>query len=519
MKTKIFIISIFVLIASGGCESFLEEDPKGIISPSTFFSSEADAKSAITGVYALMKNNSIHGQVGLDAWYSNGADVIGPNRTFGILTHICNYTLNESNAVDETQKMGIGVTWRDLSKMVLNTNVILANIQNNEAIQEDVRKELVGETLFLRAYAYYHMTNLWGDVPYWRDDISVKEIAELGRTDRDVIITDILEDLKIAKAQMPDLIEAKENGRASKWVASLLMAKIYLIEQNWQGALTECVDIINNSPYMMLDDYNAVFDPDNEYNTEIIWALDFAKDIDGQLERGHPAPGNGWWMPSMFTPRLRDEPLNSGDKEPLVAYLNSLGQAWNGTGLQVPLPDFINKFPTNDLRRPLNILETYGGIELKFQYMPKFWAIDLETSPRFNHRENKIIYRLADVYLMAAEAENELNGPANAYQYIHAVRERAYATQAEWELTGLDQQGFRETIYDERKWELASEDHRRIDLIRWGILLEVVKSTEYRVYTPGANIQPHMVLLPIPITELNLNPNLLDSDPTNNGYR
>lgn len=520
MKTKLYIISIFILIASAGCEKFLEENPRDIISPGNFFSSEADAKAAITGIYAIMKNNSIYGQLGLDAWYSNGADIIGPNRSFGILEHICNYTINEGNAGDETQKMGIQSTWRDLSKMALNANIILANLEGNEAIGEAVRNELIGETLFLRALTYYHMTNLWGDVPYYREDISLAEIATLGRTDRGVIISDILDDLQRAQDLMPDIIESKENGRASSWVAALLMAKIYLIEENWQGARDKCVDIINNGPYELLDNYNDVFDVDNAYNAELMWCMDFAKDINSQYEQGRPdLAGNGWWWPSMFSPRLRDEPKNAGDKDTLVAYLNSRGEAFNGTGLQVCQPEFVKTFPMNDLRRELNVAEEWGGIPLVSPYMPKFWSINLESSPRFNHRENKIIYRLADVYLMAAEAENELNGPANAYQYINAVRERAFETQAESELSGLSQQEFREAIYNERKWELACEDHRRIDLIRWGILIDVIKAGEWRVYDPAANIQPHHVLLPIPVEELNLNPNLLTSDPTNNGYR
>jgi hypothetical protein len=151
--------------------------------------------------------------------------------------------------------------------------------------------------------------------------------------------------------------------------------------------------------------------------------------------------------------------------------------------------------------------------------MAKFWNLDLETSPRFNHSDNRMVFRLADVYLMAAECENELNGPDDAYQYIHPIRQRAYATQAEWELVGLSQQGFREAIYDERKWELAAEAHRRYDLIRWGILLDVVQNLEYRFWEPNVNIKPYHVLLPIPLQELQLNPSLLESDPTNNGYR
>jgi hypothetical protein len=142
--------------------------------------------------------------------------------------------------------------------------------------------------------------------------------------------------------------------------------------------------------------------------------------------------------------------------------------------------------------------------------MPKLWNLNQITSPRGNHGENRIVFRLADVYLMAAEAENELNGPAEAYQYINAVRERAY--EPDRPLQGLSQQQFREALYEEKKWELGGEGQRRLDLIRWGILLEVVQNTEYRVYNPAQNIQPRHTLLPIPPAQLRLNPNLNQND-------
>ena len=167
----------------------------------------------------------------------------------------------------------------------------------------------------------------------------------------------------------------------------------------------------------------------------------------------------------------------------------------------------------------MNVMTTYLAFELAFPYMAKNMNLSLATSPRFNHSDNRLIFRLADVYLMAAECENELNGPANAYKYIEPIRKRAYATQAEWELKGLTQQQFRQAIYDERKWELAGECNRRYDLIRWGILLDVMQKIQYYFWTPNLNIRPHHVLLPIPLQELQTNPNLLKSDPTNNGYR
>ena len=224
----------------------------------------------------------------------------------------------------------------------------------------------------------------------------------------------------------------------------------------------------------------------------------------------------------MFCPRLRDEPKNAEDRAALRDALAARGEYFNGTGLQIAGKDFAEKFPMNDLRRPYNVLQNYLGFELAFPYMPKLWNLSIEDSPRFNHDDNRLVFRLADVKLMAAECENERPGgsPTIAYEYIKEIRERAYATIGEAEaIKGLSQADFRQAIYDERKWELAGEGFRRYDLIRWGILLDVMQNIEYRFWKPNENIRPYHVLLPIPLQELETNPNLLESDPTNNGYR
>ena len=529
MKTKIFIYSFFILLAFTGCESFLEEDPRDIIAPENFFSSEADARQAVTGIYAILKNNSLYGQVGLDHFYDNGADIIEPNRVADFVMPIGNYTIDEAIADRSIQKMSVSDSWKDFYKIILNANVILDQIEGNEAISAAVQTEIKAEVLFLRSLCYWHITNLWGDAPYYTELSTIDEIRVLGRTDKEIILDGIMKDLQFAEDNLPrrDEIPEADRGRASKWCATILMAKIYMQKKDWQNGLNKSLKIINESSHELMPTYAEVFDPNNEYNAEIIWSLDFAKDLRSQFEEGlvnadgtlNSTWGNGNWRPSMFNPRLRDEPKNTADRAALSAALTARGEAFNGTGLQIASKDFAEKFPLNDLRRPLNIMDNYLGYELAFPYMPKFMNLSLETSPRFNHSDNRMVFRLADVYLMAAECENEVNGPANAYKYIEPIRQRAYATEAEWKLTGLSQQQFREAIYDERKWELAGECIRRYDLIRWGILLEVVQNLEYRFWTPNLNIRPYHVLLPIPLQELQTNPKLLESDPTNNGYR
>jgi len=522
MKVINLFFSAFLVFSCISCEGFLEEDPRALISPETFFASENDARQAVNGIYAILKNNSIYGQVGLDHFYDNGADIIEPNRSANFVEPIGNYSMNEALADVSVQKMSVSDTWKDLYRTILNANVIIERVRDNKSITPAAQTDIIADATFVRALCYWHITNLWGDAPYYTETLTLEEISQLGRTDEAIIIDGILADLQFAQDNLQSSYGGADRGRASKWAAAIITAKIHMKQQNWQAGLAKCLEIINGSDHELLPTYAEVFDPANEYNAEIIWSLDFAKDITGQFDPAFPGAafaGNSNWRPSMFNPRLRDEPLNTSERGALRDALTANGEAFNGTGLQIASKDFAEKFPLNDLRRPLNVLDNYLGFDLVFPYMPKFMNLSLETSPRFNHSDNRMVFRLADVYLMAAECENELNGPTNAYQYIHPIRERAYETQGEWELKGLSQQEFREAIYDERKWELAGEAHRRYDLIRWGILLDVVQNLEYRFWKPNENIRPYHVLLPIPLQELELNPALLESDPTNNGYR
>jgi hypothetical protein len=496
---KIFTIALVLFIGSS-CEDFLAEDPRDILSPDHFFNSDVEAKAAVNGLYAPLYDGSIYGSYGISRFYVYGTDEIEPSREGGgALSDINNYILSEG------RDAGARGAWIELYKIIQDANILISRITGNDNLSDAGRDQYLGEALFLRALAYYHLTNMFGNVPYYRDNLPLEEVQVLGRFDRDQIRDDMTEDLQQAQDLLPSDYPDSELGRPTKWAAATLMTKIFLIREKWQQARDKAVEIIDNSPHRLLDDYADVFDPNNLFNDENIFQIVFVKDLNPTITT------------DLFSPRIRDEPKNSSDKNALRAALDERNEGFTGYGLAIPKCGFVDEFPMDDLRRPMNIVENYLGFDLNHPYMPKKWNLDQINSPRQNHGEDYVVFRLADVYLMAAEAENELNGPAGAYQYINKVRERAY--DPDQPLSGLSQQGFREAIYDERKWELAGEGHRRMDLIRWGILLDVIKNTRHCAYDPASNIQPHHVLFPVPEEELQLNPALLESDPTNNGYR
>lgn len=258
---------------------------------------------------------------------------------------------------------------------------------------------------------------------YEAGDVLYAALLLYWKNDATQIRKELVQDLQRAQDLLPDSYGNADRGRASRLAAATLMVKIYLILEACQEARDKAV--------------------------EIIWSIVFIKDLNPMITT------------DLFTPRLRDEPKNSDEKE---ALLEARNEGFTVFGLAIPKCGFVDEFPQDDLRRPSNIVESYLSFELNYPYMPKMWNLDQINSPRQNHGENYIVFRLADVYLMAAEVENELNGPVAAYQYINAVRARAY--DSEQPLSGLSQQQFREALYDERKWELAGEGHRRMDLIR-----------------------------------------------------
>ena len=516
--TKI-VLSIFVLglLLFSSCDSFLEEEYRSGITTDNFFNNDEEAELAVNGLYNLLHNNNLYRQRGLDNFYTHGADVVGASRNVNGTVH--NYLFDEG--------VGDGAgTWNQLYTIARNCALDLENIDGNENLSESARNQAVGEILFMRALCFYHLTNIWGDVPYFRELPTNEELSTLTRSPKEEIRTDMKADLERAISLLPDSYSGSDLGRASKWAATMLKAKFHLFDKEWGDCLTECQSIITDSPHRLLDNFADVFDqsdPANQYNDEHIFVVDFTAD---------PAfSGGNTTRTDDYNPRIRDEPSNrngdtivNGVTYKRWEYFQSLLQAQNedmtGYGWSIPLPEISRQenWQEGDLRYDATIVTHYLGWELSFPYYRKNWNLDQINSLRGNHPENYIVFRMADVYLMAAEAENELNGPDDAYQYVNKVRERAFDPDQPW--SGMTQDEFRLAIRDERKFELAAEGHRRMDLIRWGILVETVKATEQRSWNnPADNIEDKHVLYPIPLAEIELNPNLLESDPTNNGYR
>lgn len=494
------ILLILLALTFTSCEDFLSENVRGVISPNNFYNSDQEAIQAANGLYLDFNSSNLYDNwQGISAYTYFGTDEVMPNRLFGGLSQIMNYDMTETNYGN-----AYGI-WQDLYSVIGDANSVLANVRDNPKITKTTKDRVLGEAYFLRALAYYHLTSLWGDVPFYLDELSLAEVGNLGRTNVAEIRTQMVADLKTAEGILPAKYNEAETGHATKWAAKFLRARYHFWQKDWAGALAASKDIIDNSHHKLMPTYEAVFDVNNQFNDEAIFGIDFLKGVNPQS------------ITDSFNPRLRDEPKNSAQRGAFASALTARGEEFNGFGLAVPINDLIKKFPKDDLRRPLNIMNTYLGYDLAFSYFKKRTNFDFVQSPRSQHGEWWITMRLAQVYLMAAEAANELGNSADAYQYVNRIRARAYSPAKP--LAGLSQVQLRKALQDEYKWELAGEGERRYDLIRWGILVETIKNTDFGIHKGNQNIKPHMVKLPIPAEEIVLNPKLLESDPTNNGYR
>ncbi len=360
---KLFTIAL-LLLNLFSCDNFLTEDPRAILSPENYFNTEDEIKAGVNGLYTSFYDGVYYEGYGIDRFYTYCADEIEPSRAgSGGLAQLCNYNIDEDNE-------SLQATWKLFYKQIYNANMLMGSFADNDKIREEAKNQYLGEALFMRSLAYYHLTNIYGNVPYYRDALPLEEIQTLGRSDKNVIRTDILKDLQLAQDFLADSYSGNDLGRASKWAAATLMVKIYLIQQNWKEARDKAVEIINESPHRLLDNFEDLFVKTDGFNEENILQAVFTKDIN---------PGT---KINYFTPRIQDEPKNSKDRNALTAALDARNEGFNGGGLAIPMGDLLDKFPADDLRKPLTVVTSYLGYDLKFLYMPKKWNLDVINSPK-----------------------------------------------------------------------------------------------------------------------------------------
>lgn len=428
-------------------DSFFDLEPASSVTIDKVYKTASDYNVAVIGCYAKLQS-----QVN---FYTECCEYRSDNLSLGAPTagtqdryDIDHFTEKPSNGI-------LSSYWANFNNNVYRCNLLLDQIDGAN-FAENLKKQYKGEAMFIRALNYFNMYRIWGGVPATKHVVSAAEALKVARYSDEQMFDLIAGDLKeiVDNNYLPETYSSADMGRATSSAAKALLGKVYLTFHKW----TEAKDILSQliGKYQLVSPIAQVFNVDNKNNNEIIFAVHFNKEIEGE--------GHSYWY--------------------------NLTNASDDTNQTSSL---LNTFPTGDARKDLI---TYVQVEKNVRLMNKFYDT---KSPTFKTVGNdQILLRYADVLLMYAEALNEIQYDASegslALKYLNAVRQRAGISN----LTAKQlptQEKFRKGILVERQREFPYEGQRWFDLVRMGFAKSVMAEN-------GVEIKDYQLLFPIPQQEI-----------------
>lgn len=428
-------------------DSFFDLEPASSVTIDKVYKTASDYNVAVIGCYAKLQS-----QVN---FYTECCEYRSDNLSLGAPTagtqdryDIDHFTEKPSNGI-------LSSYWANFNNNVYRCNLLLDQIDCAN-FAENLKKQYKGEAMFIRALNYFNMYRIWGGVPATKHVVSAAEALKVARYSDEQMFDLIAGDLKeiVDNNYLPETYSSADMGRATSGAAKALLGKVYLTFHKW----TEAKDILSQliGKYQLVSPIAQVFDVDNKNNNEIIFAVHFNKEIEGE--------GHSYWY--------------------------NLTNASDDTNQTSSL---LNTFPTGDARKDLI---TYVQVEKNVRLMNKFYDT---KSPTFKTVGNdQILLRYADVLLMYAEALNEIQYDASegslALKYLNAVRQRAGISNLTVKQLPT-QEKFRKGILVERQREFPYEGQRWFDLVRMGFAKSVMAEN-------GVEIKDYQLLFPIPQQEI-----------------
>jgi len=462
MYLRIFIVLLFLLCAS--CESFLDVDlSETEIINDEVFSSDVTAASAISGIYSDMLNAQA---------FSSGS-----NQSVGVLAGLSSDELKSYSANTDFQAFYQNSIlpenfwnqslWSSLYKTIYEANAVIQGLDKSLSVSTEVRNQLKGEALFIRAFCHFYLVNLFGDVPVVLGT-DYSENSTISRKAEDIVYSQIIEDLLHAQENLGDSYATSDRVRPNRSTATALLARVYLYRKNWEKAEEESSKILNDTRYR-LEEAGVAF---KTSSMEAIW----------QLMPVNPNLNTQEGFYSILTA----SPVNGDPRS------NALSA------------ELVGSFESGDTRQ-INWVNSYTDGEDTWYYPYKYKVIlKPEGTPV---EEYSMVFRLAEQYLIRAEARVNQNKLSEGMVDLDSVRSRAQIALFSDINPGASQGELLLAIERERRVELFSEwGHRWFDLKRWGkagVVLFPVKS----------GWSDTDVLYPIPRVERSRNPSLGDQNP------
>lgn len=540
-----FIASVIglVLLSTSSCKKALEEKPFSFYSPENFYKNESDARAAINGVYAELYTYDLFIQpfwniTILDDDHVSGAD----------------WYLGSTGAGNPQNYWGIDGPWIGCYTIIARANTVLENVPNITEIDPDIKKRILGEAYFLRGWAYFQLVQLYGGVPIRLKSVSANNPeTNIPRATVKETYDVIISDLKAAETNLLPYGHAKagEPGRVNQGVAKSFLAKTYLtmasgastgnitvrggtdngyytytknIVSGLEGldakayytlARDKAQEVISSNLYTLTPNWTDLWSIAGRNSKEQMWEVQslagsaFINNL-GVYFSARSTFGVG----AVWTTNNHYNDYNVLDKRVLDGITHNY-QTLQGTYIFYPLSQ-------SDKYKVVNGI-TYnnsGTATAERAYTIKYSGVVDPTVA--NSDAFYPLLRYSELYLMYAEAENEINGPtSNAYNALNTVRFRSFPTTGSpavpvaeaYAPANMTAEQFRSYVLAERAREFNLEGIRRFDLMRWGIYLQVMNKISSGQNNISKVRTTKNLLLPIPINELNSNTALTTNNP------
>lgn len=479
MKTKILNITTLGLSALMilSCEDFLDKKPvsqgvavENTAADSLVYKTAGDVEAALNGVYSDFKNEYfmldmfLNGDAQSDDAYA-GAD--NPD-----IFQIDDYEIIATNA-------NVSRDWAYLYSIIGKANRVINNVElvPDPALSEGRSQEIKGEASFIRAFAHFDLVRLYGDVPLVTQEVrsisaaNLEEIYPLlfpPRVSAEEVYDQIIADLEFALGTVRTT--APDKGYATVGAVNALLAKVYATREphDWNKVKEHC-DAVIAVGYTLLPEYDQLWDNAHENSSESIFEINCYNWDTGGNWGVFMFYGDDWKkfnIPSNDLVQAFDAEGDVIRKNASIAFLDVSGK-WTDEHWPAANYPFINKYRD------------------------------------FSGAQNFIIYRLADILLLKAEALNELNDVEGAAELVNQIRARVDLEPT----TAATQADMRLAIANERRLELAFEGHRWFDLKRTGRAIEVINSLDL-----GYQLSENKLVWPIPQAERDRN-SLLTQNP------
>lgn len=472
MKYSKYITIVFLGFLLNSCSDFLDPDPDSAIKTEDFYQTPEELELGLIAIYNAIQgvnDNQLNDNRGVQVEFyvtemlSDNSNTRSPDANDSAdAGQFENFSVKANNGISANY-------YSSMYRVIFLSNVVLDAMKTLEDEPSFLRIE--AEAKFLRAYAYFNLIRMYGEdvenlgLPLVDHVLSEDEKAiQFTRVSENKIYTLIIEDLVKATEGLDDTYKS----RASKSAAHAILAKVYMTLDNpdYSEALVHLDQV--STDYELLDNYIDIFDPANELNKEIVFAIGFANDA------------------------ANDSQNYSAE---FAATGNSSGLNYLTTDLQAKLSNFGG---TNRLLYDIDSDDS----EDKYQTAKHYTLSSDDEQAGKDH----IVIRYADVVMLYAEANmgasNEVNVSGAWADNYNKIRTRAGLTA----VTTVT----KEELIAERRFEFFSENQRMFDLKRFGVDTEVLSAF---AEASGYNFNAFDVTLPIPLREINLSPLNTNGEP------